>query len=89
MNIKENVIQTATDIKMGYLTAGMTATTGAGTILDYIPDDIGKLTTVVGVVLSIAIFYFQFQKHRRDKTIHKLDCLLKEQEIELNKGKLN
>lgn len=34
-----------------------TTGTGVGTILDLIPTDIGKLATVVGIVLSMVLIY--------------------------------
>ena len=43
--------------KVAVTVASTTMGTGLGTILDFIPDDIGKLTTVVGGILSVVIIY--------------------------------
>lgn len=38
-----------------------TTGTGLGTILDLIPDDIGKLATVIGILLSLVLIYVHVQ----------------------------
>ena len=44
-----------TDPKIAYAVASGTAGTGFGTFLELIPNDIGKLATLVGIVLSIVL----------------------------------
>ena len=44
-----------TNPKAGALTAGGTISTGLGSWLDYIPNDIGKVATLVGIVLSTVV----------------------------------
>ncbi len=41
-----------------------TATTGLGTFLDIIPNDIGKLATLVGIALSAVLIYTHIRKGR-------------------------
>jgi hypothetical protein len=54
---KKSMIQELThNFKVATTAAAATVTTGAGTILEYIPDDIGKVATVVGLVLSVLLF---------------------------------
>ena len=54
---KEALEQIATSPKTGALIASATTTTGLGTFLDWIPTDIGKLATLVGILLSIVLIY--------------------------------
>lgn len=41
--------------KIAAVVSAATTTTGAGTIFDWIPDDIGKLATVMGLMLSVIL----------------------------------
>lgn len=57
MNDKNAIMDLILSPKTG--TAVSTATTGSGlgTLLDLIPNDIGKLATLVGILLSIVLIY--------------------------------
>lgn len=55
--IKEHVAHLAVSPKVGAAVSAATAGTGVGTILDMIPDDIGKLATLVGIMLSALLIY--------------------------------
>ena len=44
-----------TDPKVAYAVASTTSAAGFGTVLELIPNDIGKLATLVGIVLSIVL----------------------------------
>ena len=57
MSVKPVIQELATNTKVAGVIASSTMGTGLGTILDLIPDDIGKLTTVVGGMLSIVIIF--------------------------------
>jgi hypothetical protein len=49
-------------------------TVGTGTIIDFIPDGIGKIATVIGIVLSlllIRVHYVNLQKSRLELEIMK------------------
>jgi hypothetical protein len=48
--------------KVGAGTAITTTGTGIGTIFDYIPDDIGKLATLIGIVLSLVLIRIHLVK---------------------------
>lgn len=52
MSVRETVEQIAHNPKVAGLVGTATTGTGMGTIFDIIPDDIGKLATVVGIILS-------------------------------------
>jgi len=45
------------DIKAAAAAAVATMSTGLGTVLEWIPNDIGKLASLVGVVLSCVLIY--------------------------------
>jgi len=85
MSIKAGVEQIATDIKMATASAAMTTGTGTATFLDYIPTDIGKLATLIGIILSSVLIYTHIRKYNLEKKSHKLDQQIKLQQIELNK----
>ena len=47
-------------------TATLTTSSGIATVLQWIPDDIGKLTTLVGLVLSAVLIRYHVNKTRID-----------------------
>ncbi len=55
MSLKETAGQIVHNPKIAAGVASVTTGTGAGTIFDLIPDDIGKLATLVGIVLSFIL----------------------------------
>jgi hypothetical protein len=60
-----------TDIKTAWVTTVATATTGTATAIEMIPSNIGKLGTLVGIVLSIVLIYTHvraaFTNHKKDR----------------------
>ena len=64
------------DPKVAYGVSGTTATTGIADWLNWIPDDIGKLATLVGIVLSLVLIgnhaargIMAIRKHRAEMRI--------------------
>lgn len=55
------------DVKAATTVAVGTTATGLGTVLDIIPDDIGKLATVVGIMLSCVLIYVHLRKGSLEK----------------------
>ena len=51
-----------TDAKAASIVATGTISTGLGSVLDLIPNEIGKLATVVGILLSIVLIYTHSRK---------------------------
>lgn len=51
-----------TDPKVGYIVGTSTTTSGLGTWLDLIPNDIGKLATLVGILLSMVLIVMHLRK---------------------------
>ena len=59
--------------KVATSVAATTVTTGLGTVLDLIPNDIGKLATLVGICLSVVLIGthlwragLEYKKHRAE-----------------------
>ena len=55
--IKEHIAHVAASPKVATVLGTATAGTGLGSVLDLIPDDIGKLAVLVGIVLSSLLIY--------------------------------
>lgn len=66
MNAKEVLIEIAQNPKTGHAVAGGTLTNGIGYVLGMIPDDIGKLGTIIGALLSATLIYVHIGKFRAD-----------------------
>lgn len=60
------VKELSNDPRFATATAGATASAGMGTFLEWIPGDIGKLATVVGIALSTILI---INHYRRGKVI--------------------
>lgn len=73
----------ANDIKVAWLTVTGTVGSGVGTVLEMIPNDIGKLATLTGIILSTVLIYTHFRKGRIEYEKTRLEILiLKEKEAE-------
>lgn len=57
-------------------------TTGAGvsTIFEWVPDDIGKLASLVGIILSVVLIYFHIRKIIIDEKVNKINMKMLEAE---------
>lgn len=66
-----------TDIKTGFVTAAATIYAGVGTAIDAIPDNIGKLAALVGVVLSCILVVVQWRAAKKNA----LDIKIKEETL--------
>ena len=67
--IQEIVISPKPAIAVAMSTTG----TGMGTIFDLIPDDIGKLATVIGIILSSVLIYTHSRRMIMDAKKSKLE----------------
>ena len=65
-----------TNTKTGAAVATTTTTTGLGTFLDWIPSDIGKLATLVGILLSLTLIYVHVAREMRDRRREALELAL-------------
>ncbi len=65
---------------VGYAVAGGTTVSGLSTWLNLIPNEIGKLATLVGVILSITIIIMHVRKMRQEARESALrEAILEEQ----------
>lgn len=83
-----NTRDLAENVKAGVIVSTTTTGSGMGVVLDLIPDDIGKLATVVGIFLSLVLIYNHLRKghiERRNKNVEFMKAQL---EIELLKNRL-
>lgn len=55
MSVKEQILSAASNTKAGATIAAVTTGTGVGSTFEYIPDDIGKIAAVIGIILSTVI----------------------------------
>lgn len=65
-----NIIQ---DTKTALTVATGTTGVGVSSWLDWIPDDIGKLATLVGIALSLVLIYVQLRKGRLERQKLKIE----------------
>ena len=83
--LSEGVTMIASDPSVGGVVAAVTTTSGLGLVLNYIPDDIGKLATLVGIILSTVLIRNHLRKGQADleKTQLEINALrAKEEERE-------
>lgn len=74
--MRESLTNFMHDAKVGAGTAATTIGAGIGTALDWIPNDIGKLATLVGIILSVVLIWNHWRKGKNED---RKNCL----EIEL------
>jgi hypothetical protein len=85
--LKERPIKFLEDPRIATGVGGMTAGTGLMTILEMIPDDIGKLATLVGIVLSSVLIYNHWRKGRIEYEKTRLEVeILREKARDLRDG---
>lgn len=86
-----------TDAKTAIGASAATITTGTATSLQWIPDDIGKLATLLGVILtSILIITHSFKlyheqknaklREEREQEAHDMEMELKKEKLKALKG---
>ena len=77
------------DLKIASMVSASTTTLGFSLIFEWIPNDIGKLATLIGVCLSIVLMYVHLKKVRIESK--KLEIQIKKEELErkLLEKKLN
>lgn len=67
----------AEDVKVGVGVATGTTGFGIGTIAEWIPSDIGKIATLIGIILSSVLIYVNLKRHFREEKLARLDMELK------------
>ena len=83
MSVKEGLQELASNPKIASAVSAATTGTGLGTFLDLIPNDIGKLATLVGIILSSVLIYTHWHKGRIEYKKTQLEiAILMEKEAE-------
>lgn len=78
-----NAIDLVSDIKVAWATVMGTIGSGLGTAMEMIPNDIGKLATLIGCILSVVLIYTHLRKGRIEYEKVRLEIIiLKEKEAE-------
>lgn len=78
--IQDSIQQISQSAKVAVATSAGTAGTGTLTWLEWIPSDIGKLATLIGLALSTVLIYTHIKKYKREEEKHKLEIeILKKQ----------
>ena len=72
MSVKEAIQQLVTNTKVASGVAVSTTGSGLGTYLDWIPGDIGKLATLIGIVLSIVLIYSHLRRSHNESVLMKI-----------------
>lgn len=83
MSVKEGLQELASNPKIASTVSAATTTTGIGTCLEWIPNEIGKLATLVGIVLSLVLIYTHWRNGRIEYQKTQLEiAILKEKEAD-------
>jgi beta-lactamase regulating signal transducer with metallopeptidase domain len=86
------VMSVAQNARVASTVAVTTVSSGTASSLDWIPDDIGKLGTIVGMALSFIVIYawtITIKIKRKDNQLKKQDSILKDIQIERDQLELN
>lgn len=83
MSVRNAVEQVVTSPKVAGSVSAVTTGSGLGTVLDVIPNDIGKLATLIGIILSLVLIYTHWRRGRVEYEKTRLEiAILKEREAE-------
>lgn len=70
------------DIKVGFSVAIATGSSGLATFLEWIPADIGKLATLIGIILSLVLIYSHLRKTKLVEEEHNIKMKLLNKELD-------
>lgn len=89
MMLRQIATELAQNDKVAASVAAATASSGAATWFDWIPGDVGKVATVVGIVLSIVLIYTHWRKGRAEhrKIMMEIDVLAEREYERLERAK--
>lgn len=83
MSVRSVAEQIASNPKVAGTVSAATTGSGLGTVLDLIPNEIGKLATLVGIILSLVLIYTHWRRGRIEYAKTQLEIMiLKEKEAE-------
>lgn len=75
------------DIKIGVSVATATSGSGLATFLQWIPQEVGKLATLIGIVLSAVLIFTHLRKSNREAEKHNFEIELLRRQLEDSKVK--
>lgn len=79
------MLRIVTDVAQSTKTAasvsGATITSGVATVMEWIPEYIGVLATLSGLVLSIVLIVTHIKKWKREEEKHKIEMKILESKI--------
>jgi len=84
MSGKEILMQFGQSPKIAAVASAMTAGTGISTVLDFIPGDIGKLASLVGIGLSIILIRLHMINIQKGK----IELEMKRNELRMQRNKM-
>jgi len=64
------------DMKVAYSVSIVTWSSGLATFLEWIPADIGKLATLIGIILSLVLIYTHLKRTKLEEDEHKIKMKL-------------
>ena len=70
-----------TDVKTAIVVAAGSVSSGLGTVFNLIPDDIGNLATLTGIILSSVLIYTHWRKGRIEYEKTRLEIELMKKNI--------
>ena len=82
------VDQVAHSQKVAATVSGSTMGTGLATALEWIPTDIGKLATLVGIVLSVVLIYSHLIQRKQKNAEHKLKIAIMQNELKESEDRI-
>jgi len=71
-----------TDTKAAIVVTGTSGATGTATLLDLIPDDIGKLATIISMTLGFVLIVSHGIKMVREHRLGNIEFQLKKRQLE-------
>jgi hypothetical protein len=83
VSVRDVAEQIATSPKVAGSVSALTTGSGVGTVFDLIPNDIGKLATLIGIILSLVLIYTHWRRGRIQYEKARLEiAILREREAE-------
>lgn len=77
MNARETLLHYAENLKVAIFTSVATALTGISDAMEWIPDLLGEVATIIGIILSLVLIYTHWRKGRSEynKTLIETEIL--------------
>lgn len=83
MSLRDVGHELVSNPKVAHAIATGTAGSGIGTMFNLIPDDIGKVATLIGIVLSVVLIFVHTRKAISNWKIDKVNLSKSELELEI------